>query len=543
MSKKTLRLLWILSILINIKCAFVDYCADSGYAVAMAYRLIHGDGLLQKMWEPHQSSAFLIAGFLKLYETVFGTVDGVVLFLHFIGMILFGLTAAFVVSTMKKYTDSTLAEIMGMTVFLLRAKLVQLPDYANLTVIFSVITFLLLIRFIFSEAENLKILVLSALMLCLAVVVYPSNVVQIVPYLIILAKYTKKKARNISVSLITCISAGLLTLIPFVIKLGFRGFISALQSILAGDGHSTQRPYLGLSYFYEFFICLGIALLCVLLALALKRWFDGFVFFSVSFFVLLFGTKFLFELLHLSFFGFGMWSFEMAAAAVAIIAGFIGIKQTEGKERIIYTSGILLSIGAFLAVMIFTNMPFLTIFGYMHLAVIVSFIPIDKYFRSKKNTAKVSPIVLCCLFIIAAFQATANWTNVLGMIPSGPRMGLREYRGECSRLEEEVSEYRANVSESDSVLIIPGYNYDPIDYVYVNSKISTPNTTSTPGFYPVLSDYWNKYPDMVPTVVAVPKRKGVVSADLYEWNELKYAKEYELSYDGNSWQFYRLIHR
>ena len=40
---------------------------DAEYQLAMAYRIIKGDALITQMWEPHQTSAFVNALFMKVY--------------------------------------------------------------------------------------------------------------------------------------------------------------------------------------------------------------------------------------------------------------------------------------------------------------------------------------------------------------------------------------------------------------------------------------------------------------------------------------------
>ena len=66
-------LLIIGAILVNIKSIFTDFDVDSEYAIAMAYRMIKGDRMVAQMWEPHQTSAFLCAFFMKIYMAIFRT--------------------------------------------------------------------------------------------------------------------------------------------------------------------------------------------------------------------------------------------------------------------------------------------------------------------------------------------------------------------------------------------------------------------------------------------------------------------------------------
>ena len=49
------------SILAAIKCIFVGLQMDEEYAYTLSYRLIKGDRLLTQVWDPHQTSAFLLS--------------------------------------------------------------------------------------------------------------------------------------------------------------------------------------------------------------------------------------------------------------------------------------------------------------------------------------------------------------------------------------------------------------------------------------------------------------------------------------------------
>ena len=59
-----------LLLLVIAKNVFVGADMDEGYAIAAAYRIVQGDTLILKMWEPHQTSAIFTAVFIKIF-TIF----------------------------------------------------------------------------------------------------------------------------------------------------------------------------------------------------------------------------------------------------------------------------------------------------------------------------------------------------------------------------------------------------------------------------------------------------------------------------------------
>ncbi len=58
----------------------------------MGDRLLQGDTLFGTMWEPHQTSRFLCAVFMRIFVALTGSLTGVVVFLRFCATLLhFGL--------------------------------------------------------------------------------------------------------------------------------------------------------------------------------------------------------------------------------------------------------------------------------------------------------------------------------------------------------------------------------------------------------------------------------------------------------------------
>ena len=65
--KKTLIVYGILVAIASVSLLFTNISYDVEYQVAMAYRVLKGDVMILEMWEPHQTSAFLCAIFMKIY--------------------------------------------------------------------------------------------------------------------------------------------------------------------------------------------------------------------------------------------------------------------------------------------------------------------------------------------------------------------------------------------------------------------------------------------------------------------------------------------
>ncbi len=99
-------------ILVCIKRIFTDFDIDCEYAIVLSYRMVRGDKMIAQMWEPHQTSAFLNAAFIKLYIFLTGTVTGVALYLNIMGtFVKVGVTVLFY-RTFRKVCDHMILSLM-----------------------------------------------------------------------------------------------------------------------------------------------------------------------------------------------------------------------------------------------------------------------------------------------------------------------------------------------------------------------------------------------------------------------------------------------
>ena len=120
--------LWIGTVLVNIKSIFSDYDVDLSYAVATSYRHLSGDTLFRTMWEPHQTSAFLIDLLMIIFHKLTGGYDGVVIYLNICGVIFYALTTIYLVKTLKEYTDNVTANLIGCIFLAFRTRQIrQIP--------------------------------------------------------------------------------------------------------------------------------------------------------------------------------------------------------------------------------------------------------------------------------------------------------------------------------------------------------------------------------------------------------------------------------
>ncbi|MBP5276228.1 MAG: hypothetical protein J6Z07_05455, partial [Lachnospiraceae bacterium] len=83
-SQRIIIVLWLFSIGTIIKSIFTEYGYDSSYHLAMSWRHINGDRMFLEMWEPHQTSAFVLDMLMSIYRMIVPSMNGVALYLQIV---------------------------------------------------------------------------------------------------------------------------------------------------------------------------------------------------------------------------------------------------------------------------------------------------------------------------------------------------------------------------------------------------------------------------------------------------------------------------
>lgn len=546
----TKLLFFCIAVIVNIKSIFVDYNSDVGYAVAMSHRLLKGDGMFYKMWEPHQTSAFLIAGFMNIYEKVFHTRDGIVICLHFIGFLLFCLTAFFLFKTMVTFVNKDVAFLIGMLFVILRPKMMQIPDYANMTILFSAWFFILLIRYYVAQKSIINLIAASVFM-CLNVLAYPSCIILYPGLLVCIVLLSQKRVRDIIVSTATCLIFGGAYLSYFLTKLSLNNLFERLITIVKADTHSGKRVYTGFYYFEEVIIGLAVILFCLIISKLTVNVLDSMhrekksnfrAVLSIYLAISICLERILVPLL-IKRESLGNWCLDKIILIAIVVIGMFGYKRLNSEQKKIYKMGIVISCCTFVSTMILTNLPLITIFGYMHLAVAVSFMSLTTEEEETTDCSEVKRnrnwLAVACLVILTFSQAVYNIDKVENYVRIGPLKGLVTTLNECNKNRLTYESWNRLFNQDDELLIAQEYAVDPIFYTFSEASVSNYSTISTIFLGDGLREYWMEFPDKEPTVIVVPAWQGKEEAALPEWLSSKIEEEYRLTNTEDYWNIYR----
>lgn len=575
-------------LLVSIKRIFMDFDIDCEYAVAMSYRMAQGDCMISQMWEPHQTSAFLNALFIRLYLLLTGTTTGIVLYLNTVAMLVKAGIAVIFYRTLHRYCDLNLLLIICTFFMFVNAKGYPILDFSNMMVYFSVLLCCALFTYLQGQKEGKTgagFLLTAALCFCMEILSYPSVVI-LFPFLIgLLIRYSKTKWRDILIFLVFCAAFGICYLFFLVSQAGgWEPFLLCGKEILTGDqAHQIRekfllvREYLGdilrISILMTAILALAIVIcgICAAFGVIKKEtWKKQCIRTSFYLWYALYLANTLIGSNSINLSVKNKYLYLAIYFPILLLAFWLR-RYCSSEEKMMYEIGMSASVWSSIAVLILTNLTFLTAMAYLILAVMVSMLPLGKYLinsrqivsaeRSGKpgqsalargGTSRCYSMILIFLslvffrniFLLENFgiifgSNQVSLFNIRNIVRSGPAVGIiSDYMGphiaDCNRRE-----WGKNIHEGDSVLLVRDGWISAIGYLYGDTKIAVDSTISTPTYSEKLLRYWELNPEKEPNVVIVDCWFGELSVPEDEWI-MQWIRENDMVYtDGTYIRFYR----
>ncbi len=561
--RQAFLILVITAVLANIKSIFNDYNIDSGYAVVMSYRQAKGEVMLSEMLEPHQTSAFLSAILIKVYLMVTGTMTGIVLYLQIAGLIIRGLFTIFFYRAMKPFIRKDILMLMCLFFFLVTPKGLPLPEFSNMQVWFATGLICSLIRYL-HEQDKKQWLILAGVFLCLEILAYPSCLIVYAGVVWLLMHYAQNKWGDLLVFTGVCVCIGGLYCGWLLLGLGIDDMLHGIRNVVSGDGsHSAALSDKWLSYFVEGVSISGFLLIVYVFAYIVLRVVEVFLAFTkrksrkictrkntaVLFFLILFVG----ELLVILSIDMDYYS-PLPMYIPIILTGIFYFKYCTKSEQQIFIVGTLIGFLNFFATLMLTNLTVTSSLSYLIPVVMVTFIPvirgIERLTVLEKRGLQYSLLFIFCGLLIfrsgylisSMSGPKADLFSLGGIVREGPAIGMvSEYMGPYI-LDSTMQEWKEQVKDGESVLIVSAEGYDPLLYLFKDVEISNPSTICTPTYDEKLLEYWEKYPEKYPDVIIVECWFGNLKVDEDSWIMQWLEEEYpECKYaDGKYWRYYRL---
>lgn len=553
------------SILILAACisfVFTNVSYDAEYQLAMAYRMIKGDEMITRMWEPHQTSAFLCAILMKIYMLVTGTTTGIVLFTQFAGLFIRAGISIFLYKVIKEASGEKPAIVAGVIFLLISPKELLTPEFGNMQLWFGTLMFLALIKYF--KAKKIMWLIFAAFCLCLGVFSYPSFVISYLAVIWILYRYSLNFKRDILVFTSICAVIGGAFVGYLLLKIDIEVLWKCLDNALSLEpSHTVSLSDKIVAHVFNVLKISGmlagvggVGLLIEMLwgrrkkstSLGCKK-FSADRWLIFSWYIL----QIFFLLNILSVKNRGGYAFPFL---VILLLGFLKRNLLNGEEKRIYYSALSISTASLAATLLLSDNAFLQATTYMLITICVSFIPLYHWYEEMAADGFLKKmyvygvhaflllIILRCVFIHIPLYGRSQICSVLddlALIRSGPAIGIITDEEGAARQRDSMLEWKQYIQKGDTIWII-GEPVDTLGYLYEDVEVGAPTVMSTPTYNEKLLYYWELNPDKYPDVIIAASSFGELSWELaqnkwlMQWLEEEYQAENII--DGNYWRYY-----
>lgn len=548
------------TVLAACKCVFVSLQMDEGYAVTMSCRMLKGDKMFTEIWDPHQTSAFLIEFLSWLFLKLFHTTTGVVIWIRLWGTIIHAMVAGCVYRMLKNYISRENSFYLAVLYFNLLPKGYIMPEFSNMLVWSA--TLLLVELQCGDRKKYLPFGVEAGIWASVMVLSYPSAIL-CVPY--VLWRLWKKGGKRAAWLFAgVCLTAGACYLAYLLSYMSPAQLYENIQLMLKGNGGHTQT---GIGERLEVYgkdilrelLLIGIygtaTVLCVLVLRKRKE--TGKAFAGTAGdericqgIYLLLTIAPLSQILHWLLM---LWKYEWSYlyGAYFIVFGFIlwiGRRlETEEKDMAYHWmigSGLLL-----VSVLLLTNLTVFTSVRYLFPGVVAELAVLLSYSERKAPVAYgryARRMLLLCCFAAVFVKGweyrdnegrMKNITVVRGMISEGPARGIFTEYMQSYMQESLYAEMQQKVKEGDRVLLL---EMNALGYLYRDVEVASYTTICDPRYNEVLLDYFERNPKKYPDIVIVPCWFGELHWDEESWIMKWIEKEFPATRveDGIYYRYY-----
>lgn len=519
------------SFLATLKCIFIGYQMDEGYALVMAYRMLIGDKMITQIWDPHQTSAFVAAFLIWIYRLLFHTTTGAVIWLRIWGTLIHGVLSYGIFRTLRSMISPTYSFYLAILYFNLLPKGYVTPEFSNLLTWF--LTLLLLDLFALDNRKNPLIAVRCGIWMCGMVLSYPSAILLFSFFCLYLWKqkeYGKKSALFFAG---TCLICGALYLACLFRYMSFAQLLDNLHYILVGNSGHTEIPLVqrlaayGMQCSQALLISVGCGITAWLFikirkqeAENKKECFALFTYltliaatvFSVVYILLNPKENDYFHIYTIYFLPF-VFAFSFSA-------------KIEEESRNTIDLWLISNILMFVAVLILTDLTIFTSIRYVLPGIIMSASAILLYSKQYAPAAyhKYTPALLLILCFSSIFikgweyrgdeNMAQNITRVRGIISEGPAKGILAEYMQCVMHETLYAEMQEYVKPKDNVFLLES---DTTGYLFQDVAIASYTTISDPRYNDILLKYWELNPEKYPDVMIIPCWYGEPRWDPESW--------------------------
>ena len=530
LKKKATNSIWILLLLLSlaaavIKC-FVGFDIDEGYAVSMPYRLLQGDHLFLDMWEVHQTSSFLPALALLLYQKITGAMNGCVLFLRIVTTVLHGMVSLLVYKVVRKNLPRHWAILLALLYFNLLPKWLISLDFSMQQVWGMTFVLGLLDKEI--ETGKNRYAFWMGIALAASVLSYPGMVLSY-PALL-LSLWMLHKGDNIKTKFNKCIYVTLgcalmaiLFLLYVLSSMGVKEFLESIPMVFMDGTHQFTMETKLMLYMSQWanvgkqLLILSLpSFLAVCIVFLLRRKdYKKYPLLFLGGFVTV--TSLLILCANIVGIAMGPFHFQVRYLLIyffLLVWSMMEMKKTgEEETRRLFWGPMFQMFVAFVAILIFSNVGPDSSSSYLGLGLIGGMLFLYKKAPVISSKAIGITYWLLALFVLSLVFCKGYYVRITEYGPSnvlqerfvvsdGPLAGIYVAGEDYDRITSDYETIRS-VTEGNKTLLYLGT--EGISNLYGQGIFVSPSTISTPAFNEQWVTYFEMYPEKVPDVVVLAK--------------------------------------
>lgn len=573
--KAVICILVILSVFASVTKIFTGFDIDEAYALAIPYRILQGDRLFADMWEVHQTSFLLPYLFMKLFEMVTGSMEGVVLYTRIVTTMLHLGVSLLVWKCLKKiYGDKywLFVALLGLAYYDFFPKWMINMDFSMQQLwFFTLFVICLFYAGIFDGAgqdggekgisKRKAWLAAAGLMLALDVLAYPGMVL-VYPAVVILLAAGKRQGKWADIFSLTagCAAAALVFFVFIFSYMTPAELLSAIPRVFMDGSHQydwTTKLRLYVSQWAEVLVqsaillvpaAIGAGIIKLLYGYAAKKKTLGQLPFGLLLCIVLEGMVSALIAFAGLFVTWGPFRLQVRYILQFIMAFCIwkslygkGKREKEGEDAGGRLSLWLLwlSLAAFLGILLASNVGPVSSSSYLIIGnlvfVALSIQAAEHRGIGIKGLAYGGAVLFLLSLIMCKGYYMRNTEYVPGDISEplskmqeGPMVGIYVPQKDFARYTDDYETIKGNTTDYDRVLFM---GTEGLCNLYANGKIVIPTTISTPAFNEQWVEYFTLYPDKQPTVIFLAKntvddrRKFFVKNEFGIWIAERYDVE------------------
>lgn len=573
--KAVICILVILSVFASVTKIFTGFDIDEAYALAIPYRILQGDRLFADMWEVHQTSFLLPYLFMKLFEIVTGSMEGVVLYTRIVTTLIHLGVSLLVWKCLKKICGDKYwlsAALLGLAYYNFLPKWMINMDFSMQQLwFFTLFVICLFYAGMFDGAgqdggekgisKRKAWLAAAGLMLALDVLAYPGMVL-VYPAVVILLAAGKRQGKWADIFSLTagCAAAALVFFVFIFSYMTPAELLSAIPRVFMDGSHQydwTTKLRLYVSQWAEVLVqsaillvpaAIGAGIIKLLYGYAAKKKTLGQLPFGLLLCIVLEGMVSALIAFAGLFVTWGPFRLQVRYILQFIMAFCIwkslygkGKREKEGEDAGGRLSLWLLwlSLAAFLGILLASNVGPVSSSSYLIIGnlvfVALSIQAAEHRGIGIKGLAYGGAVLFLLSLIMCKGYYMRNTEYVPGDISEplskmqeGPMAGIYVPQKDFDRYTDDYETIKGHTTDCDRVLFM---GTEGLCNLYANGKIVIPTTISTPAFNEQWVEYFTLYPDKQPTVIFLAKntvddrRKFFVKNEFGIWIAKRYDVE------------------